>query len=115
MKLLRWVPIVLWVLIICWLSFTPLTELKIKPPIGADKFAHIGMYGVLGLISLWTGKKRLVQILLLSFCFILAGMTEVIQLYFVENRTGDVFDFLANSIGIFGSMLIAKWAGKLNI
>ena len=115
MKFLRWVPISLWVLIICWLSFTPLTELKIKPPIGADKLAHIVMFGVLGLIGFWTSKKKQAQVLLLLFCFILAGMTEVVQMQFIENRVGDMFDFLANSIGILGSVLIAKWAGKLNI
>ena len=89
MKLLRWVPIFLWVLIICWLSFSPLQELKIKPPIGADKVAHIVMYGILSFLILWSTKIKQTKFVLILFGFLMAGGTEIVQHTLITNRTGD--------------------------
>jgi VanZ family protein len=100
MKLLRWVPILIWVLVICWLSFSPLNKLSVKPPIGADKIAHVVMYAILGVLlarATSLGRNRsLFYILALLF----AGGTEVVQHLFIPNRTGDWFDFIANCIGL---------------
>ncbi len=107
MKLLRWVPIFLWVLIICWLSFSPLQELKIKPPIGADKVAHVVMYGILSFLILWSTKIKQTKFVLILFGFLMAGGTEIVQHTLITNRTGDVFDFIANCIGLTIPLLFA--------
>ncbi len=108
MKHLRWVPIILWVLIICWLSFSPLDKLSIKPPIGADKLAHVLMYAILGSLVGWTTINKIFRSKLYMFAFLLAGGTEVIQHLFIINRTGDVFDFIANCIGLIIILYLAK-------
>ncbi|MDA9312452.1 VanZ family protein [Vicingaceae bacterium] len=108
MKCLRWVPIFIWVLIICWLSFSPLDKLIIKPPLGADKLAHIGMYALLGSSAIWTTSSKKWRYMLFIFAFVFAGATEVIQHLFVLNRTGDLYDFIANSIGLVIILFILK-------
>ena len=108
MKQLRWAPILLWVLIICWLSFSPLNMLSVKPPIGADKLAHVFMYAILGSLIVWTTNSRSYRSKIYVFAFLFAGGTEIIQHFFVFNRTGDVFDFISNCIGLIIVLYLAK-------
>ncbi|MFT6165396.1 MAG: VanZ family protein [Vicingaceae bacterium] len=108
MKRLRWVPIFIWVLIICWLSFSALEELTIKPPVGADKLAHIVLYAILGSLIAWTTSLTKLRFRLFMFAFAFAGVTEAIQHLFVQNRTGDLFDFIANCVGLFLVLYLLK-------
>ena len=108
MNRFRWVPIFTWVLIICWLSFSALDKLAISPPLGADKLAHMAMYAILGSLVIWTTSVRKWRYLLFMFAFVLAGATEVIQDLFVLNRTGDVYDFIANCLGFFIVLFLLK-------
>ena len=112
MKCLRWVPIFIWVLIICWLSFSPLDKLIIKPPLGADKLAHIGMYAILGSVVVWTTSLSKWRSKLFIFSFILAAATEVVQHLFILNRTGDLYDFIANCVGLFIVLFTRKRCKK---
>lgn len=107
MKRFDWVPFIIWVLIICWLSFSPLDKLTIKPPIGADKLAHVGMYAALGGLLIWATSLYKHRFIFLMIAFLLAGGTEVIQHLFILNRTGDLFDFIANCIGL--SLALIFW------
>jgi len=108
MKQLRWVPIFLWAFIICWLSFSPLNTLSIKPPIGADKLAHVFMYAALGSLISWTTLIKTYRFTLIVFAFVLAAGTEVVQHFFIPNRTGDVFDLIANCIGLVVALYFVK-------
>ena len=108
MKCLRWVPIFTWVLIICWLSFSPLDKLTFKPPIGADKLAHIAMYAIFGVLIVWTTFLRKRRYMSFAFAFVFAGLTEVVQHFFIQNRTGDLFDFIANCVGLVLGLYLVK-------
>tara|TARA_R110002111_G_C5747237_1_gene350289 strand:- start:232 stop:573 length:342 start_codon:yes stop_codon:yes gene_type:complete len=108
MKRLRWVPVFTWTLIICWLSFAPLEELIIKPPLGADKLVHIVMYAILGSLLVWTTSFSKLRYRLFMFAFVFAGVTEIVQYFFVHNRTGDWFDFIANCVGLFLVLYVLK-------
>jgi len=108
MKKLRFVPLIFWVLAICWLSFSPLQEFKIKPVVGVDKIAHVAMYGLLMWFLFVAQLKGSMHTILIIFAFALALATELIQHYLVSNRTGDWIDFIANCFGLIVVFLLSK-------
>ncbi|MFB1023313.1 MAG: VanZ family protein [Vicingaceae bacterium] len=108
MKKLRFVPLFFWVLAICWLSFAPLQEFKIKPVVGVDKIAHVAMYGLLMWFLFVAQLKGNMHTILIIFAFALASATELIQHYLVPNRTGDWLDFIANCFGLIVVFLLSK-------
>ncbi|WP_300727589.1 VanZ family protein [uncultured Bacteroides sp.] len=104
------------IIIICYLSLfkPPQTELDSIPHI--DKLVHLCMYGGLTCI-IWTeylyhhktiNAKRLVFAgILLPIC--MSGMIEIIQATCTDNRSGDWFDFLANTLGVIIATILVRY------
>jgi VanZ family protein len=72
-----------------------------------DKVIHVVLFGVeaalLGLASTTdNGPKRWLSIFI--WCFVLGGGLEIIQYYWVDGRSGDVFDLLADMLGSLAGM-----------
>lgn len=106
-KLFRWLPIFIWVIIICVLSFSSLKNISLPTFFSADKVGHIVMYFVLELLFLiplnWNTRAfRWATISAIVFSL----TTEFVQHFFVENRFGELADFIANLIGIAACWLI---------
>ena len=100
-KFLNWLPIVLWVVVICYLSFSSLEELPIPSFFSADKLAHFGLYFVLEFLFLLPLKTNWLGFKIATFCAIVFSIaTELIQHFFILNRYGEIADFLANLLGI---------------
>ncbi len=80
-----------------------------KPLVGLDKVAHLCMYAGFAFACLWGYRKQFVdngidyqkKALLIAIVISIAygGLTELMQEFLVPSRTGDWFDFLADSIG----------------
>ena len=108
--------------ILCGLVILILTGLpgscfpKVKPVIGFDKVVHICMYIVFAFACIWgyreqyvNGDKTYRRKALLTAAIIgiaYGGLTEIIQETITYQRTGDWFDFLADSIGTLAGLLI---------
>lgn len=108
--LIKWLPVLLWVAIICWLSFSSLDKVMVPKFFSADKIGHFGMYFILGfLINRAAYPLFNVFNLMILSAIGFAILTELIQNYFVENRQGEVFDFIANFIGI---LVVYTWKKK---
>lgn len=101
------------VAIIFYLSFftPPKTEMEEIPYI--DKIVHICMYGGLCLI-LWFEYLRNHKIINRTHLIwggiiapiVMSGCIELLQAYCTDNRSGDWFDFFANSIGVGMAALV---------
>ena len=89
---------------------------RVKPTIGLDKVAHILMYAGFTFACLWGYRKQFVsnglaykkRAVLLAIVISIAygGLTEMIQEHIVPTRTGDWFDFVADSIGtVLGALV----------
>ena len=109
---------VLWLAIVTTLLCIPGTELpKIKweNKIFLDKWVHIFLFMVL--VILWnksySGKKGIqvntrnifLQIMILGFLY--GILMEVMQAYFILNRSFDLIDILADGAGCFIGYLIS--------
>lgn len=115
-KYLKTYPISLILIGLIWylsLFSPPQTELNQIRFI--DKWAHIVMYGGLGL-CLWyeslrnsnpqKGHMSTRTIKLLLFPILMGGIIELVQAYCTQNRSGDWMDFFANSCGAILATLI---------
>lgn len=102
------VGVLVWVVAICFLSFSPLQNVPLPNFFSADKLAHIMMYFILVcLINFASLNLRNWHIGLL-FAVLFSMLTELIQHYFVVNRFGEFADFFANFIGISIGYFIFK-------
>ena len=81
----------------------------VKPIIGLDKVVHLFMYATFAFLCLWGYRKQFISngktyqkkalLLAVVISIFYGGLTEILQEYLVPGRTGDWFDFLADSIG----------------
>ena len=94
---------ILLLLIILFLSLYPLPQLP-KMGEGADKLYHFIAYLSLALPLAYAHPKY--THLYLLFMILLSGSIELIQPY--VNRSGEWFDFLANTLGIFSGFAIGR-------
>lgn len=87
-----------------------------KPIIGFDKVVHFLMYAVFAFACVWgyrkqyvahdTAYKKRALLLALAVSVAYGGVTELLQEHFVPLRTGDWFDFLADSIGAMVGVVV---------
>ena len=126
MKLRSFWPAIIWTVIILLLSFMSgksFPSASWMDWFKLDKWIHAFLYFtlfILGFLPLHhrdvKGKKANVVYLIL-FCFFLGVFTEVIQELFLEDRSGDLPDMVANSIGVFFGVILVrirlkKWPWK---
>ncbi len=104
-----WKPL-LWLAIICYVLFIPAKDLPIKPFLNIphfDKIVHFTLFFVLCLLLLRPFKrinlKNYVFAPLISI--MLSAVLEFSQHSFSNTRSSDIYDFLANTIGIIASVV----------
>lgn len=112
--LLAWLPAILWAATIFFLSAQS-TLPQIAPGIpNFDKVEHIGAYSLLGLLVVQplrrAGTLTLPKAVLLAIFITSAyGASDEFHQRFVPNRTCDVWDWTADTIG--GALGAALYAG----
>lgn len=112
-KKFRWIPTLLVTLAILWLTLAPhpLPSNKLHLFRGADKVVHAIMFCALTFaalfdISRWTFKMKLRTMFLTAFVvLIFAYLDEAAQTHMKLGRRGDLYDFIADAVGIF----LATW------
>ena len=111
--LTRIIPMLSVMGIIYFLSSVPGERLLLPPIINIDKVAHMAIYGLLALTVFYAFRgawfdrmhPRLVPLLVILFCTFY-GLTDEFHQSFVPNRSADVFDVLADSIGAIIACII---------
>lgn len=84
------------------------------PTPGIDKLAHVGIFFIGSSLWLWFTKVANSSIItkILWVCVVIFGygiIIETLQELFFETRTADLWDILANTVGImFGWIFIEK-------
>lgn len=104
----------------CLISTDDVPKVSIELPIGIDKVVHFCMYlGLSGAtaISYIYGKKgNINKVKLLIGAFLIpilyGGLIEIIQALYCEGRSGDWFDFLADSLGSIAALPVAYYFRK---
>ncbi len=81
-----------------------------------DKFVHASLFAILVFLMVSGFKRQTSRIFFLKHASIIAlliaipygGILELMQGAFFENRTADIFDFIANTVGCFIGLWLAN-------
>jgi len=103
----HFLPAILVFLVINYLLFfyEPSTDSAHIPY--ADKVIHLTMFITLSFLLFYGfykstryGIRNNLIIIVMAITVLYAGLTEIVQHYYVEGRTGDRYDFIADGVGI---------------
>jgi VanZ family protein len=107
----RWGPVVFWALVIFALSAVPGSQYPSVDVPNADKLVHVLVYLPLGALTAsalllrvppTAGRRTRLKVLLLTTALCgLYGATDELHQMFVPNRSPDVRDVLADTLGGF--------------
>ncbi|MBC7586945.1 MAG: VanZ family protein [Chitinophagaceae bacterium] len=122
MKILpiKFVPAFIWLCISFWLLTLPGSSIPHEDwfdTFQVDKWVHIFLFSILGLLFMYPFKKssvdhtsRLPWFLLITISTIAYGIVmEFVQRDFIPNRSFDIWDIAADSIGSF---IAFGWCNK---
>ena len=114
MKVVKWIPALLWMGLIYWLSSRTGSELgsmfpfvdRWFPWLDGFNFGHFVAYFVLALLLWWAiGSERFsVKLLVIVLCA-LYGVTDEYHQKFVEGRSPDIIDLRNDTIGATLAMI----------
>src|SRR5438477_10979216 len=112
----KFLPFISWTLIIFGLCSMPgkaIPHISWLELLSFDKFVHAGIFFVEQVLLMRAfahlNKKMFYGVLALLFCMAYGGSLELMQFYVFSSRSGDVFDFIANSSGaLLGFFLFSK-------
>ena len=102
------------ILILCGIPGRDIPHISFLELLSFDKFVHAGIFFVLILLTvrgflLQTGiedlqkkAKRIATVI----CIIYGGLLEVMQGTLFQERSADVFDFIANSFGVLAGLMM---------
>lgn len=93
----KYIPSVLWMVVIFVLSSIPGKQLPEMPFPGFDKIAHIGIYAILGffLAGAFNGK-----ILVIFIIGVVYGLFDEVHQILVPFREFSLLDLLSDAIGV---------------
>ena len=117
---LRQFPLtILLIALVVYLSlFTPPRVTIVEDILGFDKFVHIGMYLFMGMVVWWEllrsrryqGLPPMIVFLLTWFIpFFIGACMEFAQAYLTANRSGSIWDLVANTVGATLSYLTGRY------
>lgn len=82
---------------------------------GADKLVHGILYFTLSITSFFLlyktrslQNRQRVILFAIAIPVLFGGVVEILQNYLIPGRSGDIYDFMANSTGVFLGWLIFK-------
>lgn len=111
------------ILILCGIPGRDIPHISFLEMLSFDKFVHAGIFLVLVVLMI-RGLKLQNSIRLLQFnakaysfiiCVIYGGALELMQEAVFEERSADIYDFIANSFGCLVGLMIYNWLERLFI
>lgn len=99
-----------WTLAVILMLSIPGSELPDIPALGIDKLAHFVIFAILGVLWYFAfeGRFRRTAMVVLLAGIAFAGFGEVYQGLLPINRTPDIFDALANCLGVLFAVALVQ-------
>jgi VanZ family protein len=96
------------ILILCGIPGKDIPHISFLELLSFDKLVHAGIFFVLVLLAIRgfllqstiTFLQANARVLAVVFCIVYGGLLEIMQGTLFQERSADVFDFIANSIGV---------------
>lgn len=118
---LLFIPSLIWIITITVLSGYPGNKIPETLFLNFDKLVHLGVYFLLSLILCYGFHKKnatdstsfKTSVLIILFGIFYGGFMEILQEYIFINRSGNWYDFFANTIGAFLGVVLFPFVLKL--
>ncbi|WP_026879197.1 VanZ family protein [Ignatzschineria larvae DSM 13226] len=116
----RWLWVtIFWFVLMTLMLFLPDATENLPTPLlfpQSDKVVHFAIFAILAGLQYHTlnqyrqklQTRQLIVIFLAFFNILFAASSEIIQEHWVDGRSGDVWDVVADVIGLIAGMGIAK-------
>ncbi len=113
----KFLPFIIWTLVIFGLCSIPgkaIPHISWLELLSFDKFVHAGIFFVEQILCMYALQNVIkgYDWYSLLFCMIYGGSLELMQFYIFSSRSGDWFDFIANSAGAFVGLLLFNKVNK---
>lgn len=118
---LKFFPAILWLIVIAIISGFPGNQVPKIPIWQFDKLVHSIVYAVLSItliIAFYKDytippKKIITLLLIIFFGIFYGGVMEILQHYIFINRSGNWYDFIANTFGTILGVILFPFINKL--
>jgi VanZ family protein len=116
-------PAFIWTLVIFALCSMPgksIPHISWLELLSFDKFVHASIFFVLGTLYLrgfqlqvsYSLLKRFAKTIVTCICIAYGGTLELMQTYLFSERSGDWFDFIANSFGCLMALALYTFISR---
>lgn len=105
------------ILILCGMPGKDIPHISFLELLSFDKFVHAAIFFVYILLTIrglliqtrYPYLQRNAKMVAFIFCVIYGGLMEVMQGTMFEDRSMDIYDFIANSFGCFIGWMCYNW------
>lgn len=102
------------ILILCGIPGRDIPHISFLELLSFDKFVHAGIFFVLVLLAIRGFLRQTIFVFFQSnakfvattICIIYGGLLEIMQGTLFQERSADVFDFIANSFGVIVGLIM---------
>ena len=109
------------ILILCGIPGRDIPHISFLELLSFDKFVHAGIFFVLLLLTVrgfvmqgtYPALREKPKLIAAVICISYGGLLEIMQATLFEERSADVFDFIANSFGCFLGILLYERVEKI--
>ena len=121
LKHMKWAMLwALLILILCGIPGRDIPHISFLELLSFDKFVHAGIFFVLIVLTIRGSLLQTTFIRLQTFskqislfiCVSYGGLLELMQEAVFEERSADVYDFVANSFGCLFGLFLYHWIEK---
>jgi VanZ family protein len=111
----RWAPAAIWAAVILTLTSIPNPDFSAVSVTGADKVVHLGMYAVMGWLTLraaWCSPRVWQTAVLVWLSVAAMGAVDEWHQRFIPGRSADPRDWLADATGAGIGIAVAWMAAR---
>lgn len=121
LKHMKWAMLwALLILVLCGIPGRDIPHISFLELLSFDKFVHAGMFFVLIVLTIrgfliqtnFIKIQALAKQISLFLCVSYGGLLELMQEAVFEERSADIYDFIANSFGCFLGLFLYYWIEK---
>jgi glycopeptide antibiotics resistance protein len=96
---------------LCFIPGSDLPRISWAELVSLDKWVHLSLFFFL--FTFWWLCFPRHSYIIIALCILYGGALELMQGYLFSERSADVFDFIANSLGVMlGWVMCTKYGGR---
>lgn len=121
LKHLKWAMLwALLILVLCGIPGRDIPHISFLELLSFDKFVHAGIFFVLIVLTIrgfllqttFDKIRKSPKVISLLICVSYGGLLELMQSAIFEERSADIYDFIANSFGCLVGLFLYHWTEK---